>query len=79
MAKKIWASICLLLCYGVYVQSGLAQNVVTDWAGIVQPAVIKIDGQSAPRPPTSSEVLNSQARDRQFLPAGAVAGPVFTT
>jgi hypothetical protein len=30
MVKKLWASICLLLCYGVYVESGLAQNVVTD-------------------------------------------------
>jgi hypothetical protein len=59
MVKKIWASICLLLCYGVYVESSLAQNVVTDWAEIIQPAVIKIDGQSTPRPPTSSEVLHT--------------------
>jgi hypothetical protein len=44
MVKKLWASICLLLCYGLYAESGLAQNVVTHWAGIIQPAVIKIDG-----------------------------------
>ncbi len=59
MAKKIWASICLLLCYGLYVQSSLAQNVVTDWAEIIQPAVIKINDQGPLRPPTSSEVLNT--------------------
>src|SRR6266508_126926 len=59
MAKKISASICLLLCYGLYVQSSLAQNVVTDWAEIIQPAVIKINDQGPLRPPTSSEVLNT--------------------
>jgi hypothetical protein len=59
MVKKLWTSICLLLCYGVYVESSLAQNVVTDWAQIIQPAVMKIDGQSTPRPPTSSEVLHT--------------------
>jgi VCPO second helical-bundle domain len=74
MVKKLWASICLLLCYGVYVESSLAQNVVTDWAEIIQPAVIKIDGQSTPRPPTSSEVLNTIIQLAMYDAAIAIEG-----
>jgi VCPO second helical-bundle domain len=59
MLKKVGASIWLLLCYGLYAQSNLAQNVVTDWAEIIQPAVIKINDQGPLRSPTSSEVLNT--------------------
>jgi hypothetical protein len=74
MAKKIWASICLLLCYGLYVQSSLAQNVVTDWAEIIQPAVIKINDQGPLRPPTSSEVLNTIIQLAMYDAAMAIEG-----
>ena len=42
-------------------QITFAQNVVTDWAGIVQPAILTTDA-GTPRPPASSQVLH--ARDR---------------
>jgi hypothetical protein len=50
--KRLYASICLLLSGSLYVRG----NVVTDWAGIVQPA---IHNANAPRPPASSEVIHT--------------------
>ncbi len=41
---------------GVLPQIGHAQNAVTDWASIVQPA---INSASAPRPPASSEIVHT--------------------
>jgi hypothetical protein len=74
MVKKLCASICLLLCYGLYGQSSLAQNVVTDWAGIIQPAVTKINDQSPLRSPTSSEVLNTIIQLAMYDAAMAIEG-----
>jgi hypothetical protein len=48
-----------------------AQNVVTDWAGIVQPA---IHNASAPRPPASSEVLHTIVQLAVYDAAIAIEG-----
>src|SRR6266508_1337639 len=74
MLKKIYASICLLLCSGLYAQSSLGQNVVTDWSAIIQPAVVKISDQNPPRPPTSSEVLNTIIQLAMYDAAMAIEG-----
>ncbi len=75
MVKKFCASIGLLLCYGLYGQSSLAQNVVTDWAGIIQPA---INNPSAPRPPASSEVLHTIIQLAMYDAAIAIEGGYTT-
>ena len=54
--NKLNRYICALVTCCVFGQPSPAQNVVTDWAGIVQPA---INNASAPRPPASSEVLHA--------------------
>jgi hypothetical protein len=75
MVKKFCASIGLLLCYGLYGQSSLAQNVVTDWAEIIQPA---INNPSAPRPPASSEVLHTIIQLAMYDAAIAIEGGYTT-
>jgi hypothetical protein len=74
MAKKFCASFCLLLWFGLYGNSSLAQNVVTDWAGIIQPAVIKIADSSPLRPPASSEVLHTIIQLSMYDAAMAIEG-----
>ena len=70
--KKLCTSICLLLCCCLYGQSSLAQsNVVTDWAGIVQPA---INNASAPRPPASSLLLHAMIQLAMYDAAIAIEG-----
>jgi hypothetical protein len=54
--NKLNCYICALATCGLFGQASMAQNVVTDWAGIVQPA---INSASAPRPPASAEVLHA--------------------
>ena len=54
--NKLNSSICVLIGCCLLGQTSLAQNVITDWAGIVQPA---INNSSSPRPPASSEVLHA--------------------
>jgi hypothetical protein len=49
--KTLSISACFLICASLH-----GQNVVTDWAAIVQPA---INNAAAPRPPASSEVLHT--------------------
>jgi len=74
MGKKFFTSICLLLCFGLYGSSSLAQNVVTDWAGIIQPAVIKIDDSHPLRPPASAEVLHTIIQLAMYDAAMAIEG-----
>lgn len=65
------------LCVGVLVaccllgQPGLAQNVITDWAGIVQPA---INNPSFPRSPASSQVLHTTIQLAVYDAAMAIVG-----
>ena len=54
--KKLNSVVCVLIACCLWGQSGVAQNVITDWAGIVQPA---INNPSSPRPPASSQVLHT--------------------
>ena len=71
VAKTIRAICLSVLLYCLYGQSGLAQNVVTDWAGIIQPA---INNPSAPRPPASSEVLHTIIQLAMYDAAIAIEG-----
>jgi len=54
--KCLKASIWVLAACCLMGQITFAQNVVTDWAGIVQPAILTTDA-GTPRPPASSQVL----------------------
>src|SRR5512139_4031179 len=56
MKTRIAASALTVLIALAAPGVGLTQNAVTDWAGIVQPA---IHNASAPRPPASSEILHT--------------------
>jgi hypothetical protein len=53
--KKLYFLICVLIVCQL-AEAGRAQNVITDWAGIVQPA---INNPTVPRSPGSSEVLHA--------------------
>ena len=52
--KKLKSLIGLLIAGCILGQTSLGQNVITDWAGIVQPAIL-----NPPRPAASSEVLHA--------------------
>jgi len=54
--NKLNRCISALIACCLFGHTSTAQNVVTDWAGIVQPAINSV---SAPRPPGSSEVLHA--------------------
>lgn len=70
MNKINFSSRVLIICC-LLGQIGLAQNVITDWASIVQPA---INNASAPRPPASSEVLHATIQLAVYNAAMAVVG-----
>jgi len=70
MNKLNFSSRLLIVCC-LLGQIGLAQNVITDWAGIVQPA---INNASAPRPPASSEVLHATIQLAVYNAAMAIVG-----
>jgi hypothetical protein len=69
--RKVGSSICVLIACCLLGQPGLAQNVITDWAGIVQPA---IHNASATRPPASSEVLHALIQLAMYDAAIAIEG-----
>jgi len=69
--KKLNSYICALITCCLFGQTSTAQNVVTDWAGIVQPA---INNASAPRPPASSEVLHAMVQLAVYNAAIAIEG-----
>jgi hypothetical protein len=55
--RRVVAALAVAASLGIAVpRIGHAQNAVTDWASIVQPA---INNASAPRPPASSEILHT--------------------
>src|SRR6266403_806873 len=70
MNKINFSSRGLIICC-LLGQIGLAQNVITDWASIVQPA---INNASAPRPPASSEVLHATIQLAVYNAAMAILG-----
>jgi hypothetical protein len=53
--------------------SSLVQNVITDWAGIVQPAIVATNA-GTPRPPASSEVLHATINLAVYNAAMAIVG-----
>jgi hypothetical protein len=69
--KKFMSSICVLIACCLLGQTSPAQNVITDWAGIVQPA---INNASSPRPPASSEVLHATIQLAVYNAAMAIEG-----
>src|SRR6202049_1826764 len=69
--NKLNFSISVLIICCLLGQIGLAQNVITDWASIVQPA---INNASAPRPPASSEVLHATIQLAVYNAAMAIVG-----
>ena len=70
-AKTRLAFFLTLLCHCICAQTALAQNVVTDWARIVGPA---INNPAAPRPPASSEVLHTMIQLAMYDAAMAIEG-----
>jgi len=69
--NKLNSSLCVLMACCFLGQTGSAQNVITDWAGIVQPA---INNSSSPRPPASSEVLHATIQLAVYNAAIAIEG-----
>src|SRR5580765_3113567 len=69
--NKLGHLICALITCCLFGQTSVAQNVVTDWAGIVQPS---INSEGAPRPPASSEVLHATIQLAVYNAAVAIQG-----
>src|SRR6266550_5982561 len=69
--QKLNASICALIACCLLGQTSPAQNVITDWAGIVQPS---INNANSPRPPASSEVLHATIQLAVYNAAIAIEG-----
>jgi len=71
MNKISFSSRVLIICC-LLVQIGLAQNAITDWAGIVAPAIMKTN--SSTRPPASSEVLHATINLAVYNATMAIVG-----
>lgn len=69
--NKRYSFICVLIACCVLGPASLAQNVITEWAGIVQPA---INNASVPRSPASSEVLHATIQLAVYNAAIAIEG-----
>jgi hypothetical protein len=69
--KKLNSLMWVLIACCLLGRSSLAQNVITDWAGIVQPA---INNANSPRPPASSEVLHGTIQLAVYNAAIAIQG-----
>ncbi len=71
MNKINFSSRVLIICC-LLGQVGLAQNAITDWAGIVAPAIMKTS--SSTRPPASSEVLHATINLAVYNATMAIVG-----
>ena len=71
MNKINFSSRVLIICC-LLGQIGLAQNAITDWAGIVAPAIMKVG--SSTRPPASSEVLHATINLAVYNATMAIVG-----
>jgi hypothetical protein len=67
--KKFIASIGVWMVVCLIGQASIAQNAITDWAGIVQPAIL-----NPPRPPASSEVLHATIQLAMYNATMAIVG-----
>jgi hypothetical protein len=70
--KKLITPIRILIVCCVMQQTSFSQNVITDWAGIVQPAVLNTG--TATRPPGSSEVLHTTIQLAMYNATMAIVG-----
>jgi PAP2 superfamily len=70
--KKLNTSILVVLACCLMGQTSLAQNAITDWAGIVAPAIMKVG--SSTRPPASSEVLHATINMAVYNATMAIVG-----
>jgi hypothetical protein len=70
--KKLNTSILMVLACCLMGQTSLAQNAITDWAGIVAPAIMKVG--SSTRPPASSEVLHATINMAVYNATMAIVG-----
>lgn len=70
--RKLNSLIWMLIAYCLLGQTSGAQNAITDWAGIVAPAITKIG--SATRPPASSEVLHATINLAVYNATMAIVG-----
>jgi len=71
--QKISASIFLLFCLFFLGSKGSAQNVVTDWASIIQPAVLSNPAGGA-RSPGTAEILHATIQLAMYDAAMAIEG-----
>jgi hypothetical protein len=71
--KKISASLFLMFCLLVLGSEASAQNVVTDWATIIQPAVLAAPAGGA-RSPGSAEILHAMIQMAMYDAAIAIDG-----
>src|SRR6476469_4403511 len=71
--KKTYTSIFLLFCLSFLGSAVLAQNVVTDWASIIQPAVLS-NGSGGARSPGTAEILHATIQLAMYDAAMAIEG-----
>jgi hypothetical protein len=71
--QKISASIFLLFCFFFLGSKVSAQNVVTDWASIIQPAVLSNSSGGA-RSPGTAEILHATIQLAMYDAAMAIEG-----
>ena len=71
--KTISASMFLLFCFFFFGSKISAQNVVTDWASIIQPAVLS-NGSGGARSPGTAEILHATIQLAMYDAAIAVEG-----
>src|SRR3982751_5834077 len=71
--QKTTASMFLLICLFFLGSKVSAQNVVTDWASIIQPAVLS-NGAGGARSPGTAEVLHTTIQLAMYDAAMAIEG-----
>src|SRR5436190_24211829 len=71
--QKTLESMFLLLCLFFFVSTIPAQNVVTDWASIIQPAVLN-NAPNGSRSPATAEVLHATIQLAMYDAAMAIEG-----
>src|SRR4051794_24117510 len=71
--QKISTSIFLLFCLLFLGSNASAQNVVTDWASIIQPAVLS-NGAGGARSPGTAEILHATIQIAMYDAAMAIEG-----
>ena len=71
--QKIFASVFLVFCLFFLGSPASAQNVVTDWSSMIQPAVLS-NGAGGARSPGTAEVLHTTIQLAMYDAAMAIEG-----